>query len=152
MYYHKFQTDLCSVILIGDEEGLRRIHLSTDYDISGLIANKKIFEEAEKQLIEYFNGQRRHFDLKLNLVGTNFQKTVWQALMDIPYGQTASYKDIAVKLGKPTASRAVGMANGKNPLPLVIPCHRIIGSGGKLTGYAFGLELKEALLNLENRL
>ena len=105
--------------------------------------------KAVSQLNEYFNSKRTSFDLPLNLKGTKFQIKVWQALLSIPYAQTVSYQDIALKIGNPKAVRAVGAANAKNPLAIVIPCHRVIGKNGKLTGYNGGLSVKEFLLNLE---
>jgi len=108
-----------------------------------------LLEEAEKQIKEYLDGTSKEFDLPLAAKGTEFQKTVWEALHRIPYGETRSYKQIATMIGRPDASRAVGMANGKNPILLLTPCHRVVGSDGKLTGYAAGLEIKEQLLELE---
>lgn len=105
--------------------------------------------EARKQLAEYFAGQRSSFSLPLAPEGTVFQKDVWQQLEQIPYGETRTYGQIAAALGKPTASRAVGGANHNNPIAIMIPCHRVIGANGKLTGYAGGLDLKEKLLRLE---
>jgi methylated-DNA-[protein]-cysteine S-methyltransferase len=105
--------------------------------------------EAERQLSEYFTGQRIRFDLPLQLNGTEFQKKVWQALREIPFGKTRSYRDLARAVGLPKASRAVGAANGKNPLSIVVPCHRVIGANGALTGFAGGLATKAALLALE---
>lgn len=107
------------------------------------------FDESVAQLKAYFNGDLRHFDLSLAPVGTPFQRQVWAALQSIPYGETISYGEMAIRIGRPGAARAVGAANGKNPLPIVIPCHRVIGSNGQLTGYGGGLHLKEALLSLE---
>ena len=101
------------------------------------------------QLREYFAGQRQDFDLPLSPTGTEFQKNVWRALKAIPYGELRSYRDIAESLKKPKAVRAVGAANGRNPLPIVVPCHRVIGSDGSLTGFAGGLEAKRVLLRLE---
>lgn len=108
-----------------------------------------LLKEAKKQLKAYFEGNQKIFDLPLNPKGTDFQKTVWQALLLIPYGETRSYKDIAAAIGSPKASRAVGMANNKNPLSILVPCHRVIGSSGKLVGYGGGLSIKENLLGLE---
>lgn len=108
-----------------------------------------ILKEALKQLDEYFKGTRKTFDLKLNMQGTDFQQKVWQQLMEIPYGTTACYGDIAAAVGNAKASRAVGGANNKNKIAIVIPCHRIVGSDGSLTGYAGGLWRKEWLLNHE---
>lgn len=105
--------------------------------------------ETERQLNEYFAGRRKRFDLKLNFVGTPFQCRVWQALLTIPYGETRTYTEIARQIGNPTASRAVGAANGRNPISIVVPCHRLLGSTGKLTGYAGGLDAKAYLLALE---
>lgn len=102
------------------------------------------------QLQEYFFGKRKTFDLPLAIEGTEFQIKVWKALSEIPYGTTCSYKDIAIKIGNCKASRAVGMANNKNPIPIIVPCHRVIGASGKLVGYAGGLNIKQKLLNVEN--
>jgi len=110
-----------------------------------------LLERAEGQILEYLNHQRQVFDLPLSPAGTDFQKKVWAALSDIPYGQTRSYGDIARRIGCPGGARAVGMANHANPIPILIPCHRVVGAKGQLTGYAGGLELKGALLALEGR-
>ena len=110
-----------------------------------------LLNEAEKQLSQYFSGKRREFSLPLDMRGTPFQIKVWNALLKIPYGQTASYKDIACAVGNSKACRAVGNANNKNPLPILIPCHRVIGSNAALTGYAGGLEVKKFLLDLEKK-
>jgi len=109
-----------------------------------------VLAEAARQLVAYFAGDLRRFDLPLRPHGTPFQLTVWDALREIPYGQTASYADVARRIGRPTAMRAVGHANGRNPLAIVVPCHRVVGSDGSLTGYAGGLEMKKALLDLES--
>jgi methylated-DNA-[protein]-cysteine S-methyltransferase len=106
---------------------------------------------AESQLGEYFRGERRRFDLPLAFAGTDFQKRVWQALLTIPYGETRSYGEIACQIGAPKAVRAVGAANGRNPISIVAPCHRVIGASGSLTGFAGGLEAKRFLLALERR-
>src|SRR6185295_10503338 len=108
-----------------------------------------LFEDVVAQLNEYFAGTRRQFELPLAPAGTPFQQRVWAALLDIPYGQTISYGELASRIGQKSASRAVGLANGSNPLPIVIPCHRVIGANGKLTGYGGGLPIKERLLALE---
>lgn len=105
---------------------------------------------VQRQLDEYFAGERDHFELDLDFAGTAFQQQVWQALLSIPYGQTRTYRDIAVQIGKPDAVRAVGAANGRNPISIIAPCHRVIGSSGKLTGFAGGLERKARLLELES--
>jgi methylated-DNA-[protein]-cysteine S-methyltransferase len=105
--------------------------------------------ETQRQLEEYFSGERDRFNLPLEFDGTEFQKKVWQALLDIPYGETCTYSDIARRVGNATAVRAVGAANGRNPISIIAPCHRVIGASGKLTGYAGGLDVKQALLALE---
>ena len=106
-------------------------------------------KEVKNQLAEYFEGRRQSFDVKLNPKGTEFKKKVWNNLLTIPYGETASYKKIATLSGNEKASRAVGMANNRNPIPIIIPCHRVVGSTGKMVGYGGGLEIKEYLLKLE---
>jgi methylated-DNA-[protein]-cysteine S-methyltransferase len=108
-----------------------------------------LLEKAEKQIKEYLDGTSRGFDLPLAAKGTEFQKAVWETLCKIPYGETRSYKQVAELIGRPDASRAVGMANSKNPILILMPCHRVVGSDGKLTGYAAGLGIKEQLLELE---
>lgn len=107
--------------------------------------------DAERQLAEYFAGKRDRFDLPLDFAGTEFQKQVWNALLTIPYGETRSYRDIARQIGREQAVRAVGAANGRNPLSIVAPCHRVVGASGALTGFAGGLHAKALLLALENR-
>ena len=120
-------------------------------DVTKAVNGQKtpLLDQAEKQLNEYLSGSRTNFDLPLAAEGTTFQQTVWAALRDIPYGQTRSYKQVAEMLGKPNASRAVGMANNKNPILILTPCHRVVGADGKLVGYAAGLDIKEKLLKLE---
>ncbi len=109
----------------------------------------ELLYQAARQLGEYFAGARKSFDIPLAAAGTTFQKMVWQALCRIPYGQTRSYKDIAIEVGSPKAFRAVGLANNRNPLAIVVPCHRVLGANGSLTGYAGGLDTKRFLLELE---
>lgn len=115
------------------------------------VAETDRIKEAAKQLFEYLEGVRKTFDIKINPKGTEFQKKVWQALRAIPYGETRTYKQIAEAVGSPKASRAVGMANNKNPIICIIPCHRVIGANGKLVGFACGLDVKEKLLRIENK-
>lgn len=110
-----------------------------------------ILREAIQQLQEYFAGQRKEFDLPIKMQGTEFQKKVWQALQEIPYGEVSSYGKLAEKIGNAKACRAVGMANHRNPIAIVVPCHRVIGSNGKLVGYAGGLDKKEWLLEMEKK-
>lgn len=112
-------------------------------------ADNKILDRAKFQLSEYFNGRLKEFDLPYKLIGTDFQKSVWEYLLKIPYGETRTYKDVAIAIDNPKACRAVGMANNKNPLTILVPCHRVIGSNGKLTGYFGGVEMKAGLLDME---
>jgi methylated-DNA-[protein]-cysteine S-methyltransferase len=116
-----------------------------------LIKESPLIKEAWGQLYEYFSGRLFKFDLPLAPSGTDFQQRVWQALKTIPYGQVKSYKDIAIAIGNKNAARAVGMANNKNPIPIIIPCHRVIGANGQLVGYGGGLDIKRYLLNLEGK-
>lgn len=109
----------------------------------------EFFKDVIFQLDAYFKGRLKDFDLDMDLKGSEFQKKVWKQLARIPYGQTTSYGELARKIGNPKASRAVGMANGKNPIPIIIPCHRVIGKNGTLTGFGGGLDVKQSLLNLE---
>jgi len=113
------------------------------------IIETDLLKKANEELQEYFNGKRKVFDLPLAPEGTEFQLKVWKVLQGIPYGKTYSYKDVAIKVGNEKASRAVGMANNKNPIAIFIPCHRVIGANGKLVGYAGGLDVKEMLLLME---
>ncbi len=122
-----------------------------DENIVDFGTKTKLSDKAYTELLEYFDGKRKKFDVPYKLNGTDFQKKVWSALCDIPYGQTRTYKDIAVAVGNPKASRAVGMANNKNPLHILVPCHRVIGASGKLVGYAGGLSMKEFLLDMEKK-
>ncbi len=115
----------------------------------GWIRDDSVLAEARQQLEEYFRGERTEFDLALAPKGTDFQRSVWRALTEIPYAATTSYGAIAARIGKPSASRAVGAANGRNPISIIVPCHRVIGSGGDLTGYGGGLDRKRWLLDHE---
>ena len=133
----------------GDENGIAVIQvLNTDETITPVIP--EVLEDAVYQLYEYFEGKRKTFDIDLNPTGTDFQKKVWNALKEIPYGKTHSYLQLSKILGDPKAIRAVAAANGKNPLWIVVPCHRVIGSDGSLTGYAGGLHRKKWLLDHES--
>ena len=116
---------------------------------SSWIKVRKPFQDILKQLQEYFDGARTHFQVNLDLKGTTFQRQVWKALQEIPYGRTTSYGAIAKQVGRPQASRAVGAANGQNPVSIIVPCHRVIGANGQLVGYGGGLPIKQALLELE---
>ena len=153
MYYCYLDTPIGELLLAGDDdalclvgfpEGSMRRDPEPDW-----IYNEKPFAVARQQLTEYFAGERREFDLPLKLDGTEFQMSVLRALQQIPYGETTSYAEIAERVGRPKAVRAVGAANGRNPIPIIVPCHRVIGSHGELTGFGGGLDTKEALLRLE---
>ena len=120
-------------------------------DKNYILEETSLILEAHNELEEYFKGKRKEFTISLSPEGTEFQKKVWQELIKIPYGETRSYKDIAIKIGKPTAARAVGMANNKNRMLIVIPCHRVIGQNGSLVGYASGVDMKKYLLELEEK-
>lgn len=111
----------------------------------------EVLDVAAQQLEEYFSGSRREFDIPMDMGGTDFQKKCWQALMEIPYGETRSYSDIAMQVGSPKGVRAVGMANHVNPIPIIVPCHRVVGKNGSLTGYAGGLDMKTWLIEHEKR-
>ncbi len=141
------------LLLIGDGERLRGLHMQTGRRPGSVPAGSRTadepFAEVREQLAEYFTGERVEFDLPLAPLGTPFQERVWGALTEIPYGRTASYREIAERIGRPSASRAVGAANGRNPISIIVPCHRVIGAGGELTGYAGGVERKRFLLELE---
>lgn len=110
-----------------------------------------VFDQTKNELDEYFSGKRKHFTIPLKIAGTPFQELVWSALLEIPYGETRSYEDIAIKIGNPKACRAIGMANNRNNIGIIIPCHRVIGKDGKLVGYGGGLDKKIALLELEKK-
>ncbi len=134
--------------LKGDENGLSSVSVLNDKKPIGIIP--EVLEEAVHEFQEYFEGKRKHFSIRLNPDGTEFQKKVWNALTEIPYGKTVSYMELTKKLGDIKAIRAVAAANGKNPLWIVVPCHRVIGSNGDLTGYAGGLHRKKWLLEHES--
>ncbi len=153
MYYCYLNSPIGDLLLAGDDEGLSLIGFPQGkmrHDPEpDWIFNEKPFVAARQQLEEYFAGERKDFDLPLHLSGTDFQVQVLQELQRIPYGETTSYGDIAERIGRPKAMRAVGAANGRNPIPIIVPCHRVIGSSGDLTGFGGGLDTKEALLRLE---
>lgn len=135
--------------LTADDNNLLRIDFGAPKPANAIEKATPILASAAQQLEEYFHGLRRDFTIPLKANGTQFQQQVWQALTHIPYGTTHTYKELAETIGKPKASRAVGSSCNRNPLPIVIPCHRVIGSSGSLTGYAGGLELKAMLLKME---
>ena len=150
MNYQYIDTPIGRLQVIGEADGLREIRFEGDegpaIPETSWTESKAGLEPALRQLEEYFEGKRVDFDLKLAATGTDFQQQVWRELQEIPFGRTISYGDLAGKLGRPTASRAVGAANGRNPIPIVVPCHRVIGKDGSLTGYAGGMPTKKWLL------
>lgn len=135
------------VAILWHNENPRRVRLATHTED----AHHPILTKTESQLAEYFAGRRQHFELPLDPQGTPFQRAVWDALLAIPFGETRTYGQLARQLGNPNATRAVGAANGRNPIAIVVPCHRVVGSTGKLTGFAGGLDAKSLLLDLETR-
>ncbi len=153
MYYCYFDTPIGELLLAGEAEALAMIGfpkgaMRRDPE-PDWIYNEKPLALAREQLAEYFAGERKDFDLPLSLTGTEFQIAVLEALQKIPYGETTSYGAIAKQIGRPKAVRAVGAANGRNPIPIIVPCHRVIGSTGDLTGFGGGLDTKAELLRLE---
>lgn len=159
-FFERIDTPIGTLTLAADAVGLRHIEFPSNrhpVDRAGWVpgaegAAAEIIAVAARQLREYFDGTRTSFDLPLAPEGTAFQCEVWRMLATIPYGATWSYRDLAHAIGKPAAVRAVGAANGRNPLPIVLPCHRVIGADGSLTGFGGGLPIKEALLRLEGAL
>jgi methylated-DNA-[protein]-cysteine S-methyltransferase len=153
MYYCYLDTPIGELLLAGDEDGLCLVGfpegpMRHEPEPDWIFAEKPL-AEARAQLSDYFAGERKTFDLKLNPGGTEFQLEVLEELQRIPYGTTTSYGEIAKRIGRPKAVRAVGAANGRNPIPIIIPCHRVIGSTGSMTGFGGGIPTKEALLRLE---
>jgi methylated-DNA-[protein]-cysteine S-methyltransferase len=150
MHYAVMNTRVGPVTVASSDRGLAAVHFGNSVP-DGAVVDNSANREIVQQLSEYFEGKRTRFELPLDVDGTPFQKSVWSELLRIPYGETRSYGDIAKALGKPAAARAVGMANHNNPVAIVIPCHRVVGRNGSLTGYAGGLRLKEQLLSIERQ-
>ncbi|MFQ6015532.1 MAG: methylated-DNA--[protein]-cysteine S-methyltransferase [Anaerolineae bacterium] len=148
LYIASTEKGLCRIAFEGEEDEFFQ-WLTRQFGSENLVEDESKNGLASEQLKDYLAGGRREFALSVDLRGTAFQKAVWGELMRIPYGVTVSYKEVAERIGKPAAIRAVGSANGANPIPIVIPCHRVVGSDGSLTGYSAGLEIKKALLRLE---
>ncbi|MBL8210246.1 MAG: methylated-DNA--[protein]-cysteine S-methyltransferase [Bryobacterales bacterium] len=151
--YRFVESPVGRLLVAGDEEGLRAVLFQQGPKAAEPEADWELDEgvmpEAVEQLAEYFAGERREFSVKVAPRGTAFQLRVWQELQRIEYGETISYGELATRVGNPKASRAVGLANGQNPISIIVPCHRVVGANGKLTGYGGGLPIKEALLRLE---
>ena len=154
MNYSYIQTPVGLLLATGTAEGIASISFMKNGHPASPAAeckrNDAIFDDLRKQVGAYFGGQLRSFDLPLDPRGTPFQRDVWAALLSIPYGATRTYSDIALAVGRPSAFRAVGAANGANPLPIVVPCHRVIGANGSLTGFGGGMKVKKSLLELES--
>ena len=153
--FTQIESPLGALLLASDEQGLREINFMDGRHPARpkpeWQEQAAALKETIRQLRAYFAGELRDFDLPLAPQGTEFQQNVWAELCKIPYGETISYGELARRIGNPNASRAVGLANGSNPIPVIIPCHRVIGANGKLTGYGGGLPIKEKLLALEKR-
>lgn len=151
--YSYLQSPIGPLLLFGDGVKLSGLHFSTGNKAKAADPSWRraddAFARVRQQLTEYFAGERKTFDVALAPAGTEFQMSVWQALTEIGYGETASYADVAARIGNPKASRAVGTANGSNPIAIIVPCHRVIGSDGSLTGFGGGLDSKRFLLQLE---
>lgn len=156
VWYDELPTPIGRLLLVADARGLRQVWFETGRHRKtpdpGWLRDAAKLAFARVQLEEYFAGERRTFELPLHPLGTPFQLAVWRALATIPYGATVSYGDMARRIGQPNAVRAVGAANGRNPLPIVLPCHRVIGSDGSLTGFGGGLPTKRFLLAFEDRI
>ncbi len=156
--FKKMMSPVGELKLIASDKGLAAILWENDratrvkIDVKVEDKNNTLLREAEKQLNEYFAGSRQRFSIPLDMTGTDFQKQVWRALLKIPFGQTKSYGDLAREIKRPKAYRAVGAANGRNPLSIIVPCHRVNGSSGSLTGFAGGLAAKAKLLALEGKI
>lgn len=154
--FRRIESPIGPLLIASDERGLCNIEFRQSSHPADRGAwqggNSPVLDATEKQLDQYFSGKRHTFDLPLSPHGTDFQLRVWKALQTIPYGQTISYAELARRVGNPKASRAVGLANGRNPLSIIVPCHRVIGADGSLTGYGGGLAIKEFLLRLEGAL
>jgi len=154
MRYTYLGSPLGELLVVRDEAGITGLYLPAGRHPVRVapewVRDDAAFDDVRVQLEEYFAGRRRTFDLPLHPAGTAFQQRVWAALLDIPYGETTSYGKTAAAIGSPTASRAVGLANGQNPIPIIVPCHRVIGANGSLTGYGGGLDAKRWLLAHES--
>ena len=149
MFWTVVDSPIDPLLLVGDETGLRSLWMQPHSPPDGARHEPAALASAAAQLAEYFAGRRLRFDLPLSPAGTAFQLRVWAALREIPYGRTTTYGEIATDLGQPTAARAVGLANGRNPLAVIVPCHRVIGRDGTLTGFGGGLDRKRWLLDHE---
>jgi methylated-DNA-[protein]-cysteine S-methyltransferase len=154
MKYSTMDSPLGELLLLGDDGVLHGLHMQAGrHPIrvrAGWLRDDEAFADVRAQLEEYFAGTRDTFDVKMHMDGTAFQRTVWHELTQIPYGETISYGELAKRIGRPDRARAVGTANGQNPIAVIVPCHRVIGANGKLVGYGGGLDNKRRLLELES--
>ena len=151
MYKKVIDSPVGKIEIVEENEKIIELNIYNEKENNIIEKDTKLLLETQKQLKEYFEGKRTKFEIPLNPKGTEFMKKVWKELLKIPYGEVRTYKEIAEKVGNSKASRAVGMANNKNPIPIIIPCHRVIGSNNKLVGYALGLDMKKYLLDLERK-
>ena len=151
MYKKVIDSPVGKIEIVEENEKIIELNIYNEKENNIIEKDTKLLLETQKQLKEYFEGKRTKFEIPLNPKGTEFMKKVWKELIKIPYGEVRTYKEIAEKIGNSKASRAVGMANNKNPIPIIIPCHRVIGSNNKLVGYALGLDMKKYLLDLERK-
>ena len=151
MYKKVINSPVGKIEIVEENEKIIELNIYNEKENNIIEKDTKLLLETQKQLKEYFEGKRTKFEIPLNPKGTEFMKKVWKELLKIPYGEVRTYKEIAEKVGNSKASRAVGMANNKNPIPIIIPCHRVIGSNNKLVGYALGLDMKKYLLDLERK-
>ena len=149
IYYYFYETIIGYLTISADEQGITDVSFGKRNPVHAVCEETPVIKQAVSELQEYFEGRRREFTVPLHPQGTDFQLRVWQVLRTIPYGKTWSYKQVATAAGNPNASRAVGMANNRNPIAIIIPCHRVIGANGRLVGYAGGLDVKEKLLEIE---
>ena len=152
IYGEIYESPVGALTILAEKKGIRAIKFGEDEEVKSTGKANEMTRWAVKELEEYFKGKRKEFTVPCRPEGTDFQKRVWETLIQIPYGETRTYKEIAAAAGNSKASRAVGMANNRNPIPIIIPCHRVIGTNGSLTGYAGGLKVKEYLLKLESNL
>lgn len=148
-YKHTYKTIIGDIEITEEDKSIIGVNFNTESNIED--KETELIEETYRQISEYLEGERKTFDIPIKMQGTEFQKKVWKELTKIPYGETRSYKQIAENIGNPKACRAVGMANHNNPIAIIVPCHRVIGTNNKLVGYAGGLAIKEKLLKIEQK-
>lgn len=149
IYYEHYETDIGILTIGSDEDALTMVGFGSLHSEGAIHERNRITDMAASEIREYLDGKRMEFDIPLRPHGTPFQKRVWQVLLAIPYGETRSYKEIAIMADSPKGFRAVGMANNRNPIAIIIPCHRVIGADGSMTGYGGGLDIKKKLLLIE---